>query len=79
MISGVLTKLSADRLLDESGDFAYYEGEIKLLEEDLHLLQGMAIIPGMPAEVLIKTGERTMMGYLMSPMARIASRSLIED
>ena len=79
MISGVLTKLSADRLLDESGDFPYYEGEIKLLEEDLHLLQGMAIIPGMPAEVLIKTGERTMMGYLMSPMARIASRSLIED
>ena len=79
MISGVLTKLSADRLLDESGDFPYYEGEIKLLEEDLHLLQGMTIIPGMPAEVLIKTGERTMMGYLMSPMARIASRSLIED
>ena len=37
MISGVLTKLSADRLLDESGDFPYYEGEIKLLEEDLHL------------------------------------------
>ena len=36
MISGVLTKLSADRLLDESGDFPYYEGEIKLLEEDLH-------------------------------------------
>ena len=77
MIPGVLTKLSADRLLDESGDFAYYEGEIAL--EDLHLLQGMAIIPGMPAEVLIKTGERTMMGYPMSPMARIASRSLIED
>ena len=79
MISGVLIKLSADRLLDESGDFPYYEGEIKLLDEDLYLLQGMTIVPGMPAEVLIKTGERTMMGYLMSPMARMASRSLIED
>ena len=79
MVSGTLTKLSADRLVDQGSDMPYYSAEIRLLEEDLHLLRGMSLVPGMPAEVLIKTGERTMMRYLTSPLARITSRSLIED
>jgi epimerase transport system membrane fusion protein len=79
LVSGTLIKLSADSLMDEGEKIPYYEAEIKLLEEDLYLLQGMALVPGMPAEVLIKTGERTMLGYLTSPMSRIFSRSLIED
>jgi hypothetical protein len=33
----------------------------------------------MPAEVLIKTGERTLLAYLVSPMNRIFSRALIEE
>ena len=65
--------------MDQGSDMPYYSAEIRLLEEDLHLLRGMSLVPGMPAEVLIKTGERTMMRYLTSPLARITSRSLIED
>ena len=79
MISGVLTKLSRDRLIDQEIDMPYYSAEIKLLEEDLYLLDGMSLVPGMPAEVLIKTGQRTMLGYVMSPMSRTFSRSLTED
>ena len=79
MVSGVLTKLSADRLVDQESDMPYYSGEIKLLEEDLFLLDGMSLVPGMPAEVLIKTDQRTMLGYVTSPMSRTISRSLIED
>ena len=79
MVSGTLVKLSADRLVDEESGLPYYSAEVKLLEEDLHLLEGMTLIPGMPAEVLIKTGTRTMLGYLVSPMQRITSRALIED
>ncbi len=79
MISGVLTKLSRDRLIDRETDMPYYAAEIKLLEEDLYLLDGMSLVPGMPAEVLIKTGQRTMLGYVTSPMSRTFSRSLIED
>ena len=78
-VSGSLEKLSADRLVDLESQTAYYAAEIKLLEEDLHFLEGMTLVPGMPAEVLIKTGERTMLGYLTSPMNRVFSRSLIED
>jgi len=42
-------------------------------------LDGMTLVPGMPAEVLIKTGERTLLAYLTSPMKRLFERSLIED
>lgn len=79
LISGSLTKLSPDRLVDEETDLPYYSAEIKLLEEDLSLLEGMSLVPGMPAEVLIKTGERTMLGYITSPMRRGLARSLTED
>ena len=79
MVSGVLTRLSRDRLIDQETDMPYYSAEIQLLEEDLFLLDGMSLVPGMPAEVLIKTGQRTMLGYVISPMSRTLSRSLIED
>ena len=79
LVSGKLTKLSADRLIDEASNLPYYSAEIALLEEDKLLLEGMDLIPGMPAEVLIKTGERTMLGYLTSPLNRVFSTSLIED
>jgi epimerase transport system membrane fusion protein len=79
MVSGVLTRLSRDRLIDQATDMPYYSAEIKLIEEDLFLLEGMSLVPGMPAEVLIKTGQRTMLGYVTSPMSRMFSRSLIED
>ena len=79
LISGRLAKLSADRMIDTNTDTPYYRAEIELVTEDLVLLEGMSLVPGMPAEVLIKTGERTMLGYLTSPLRRIFSRSLRED
>jgi len=78
-VSGTLKKISPDRLVDEKSDLPYYAGEVELNEEDLYLLEGMTLVPGMPAEVLIKTGTRTMLGYLTSPMNRVFSRSLIEE
>ena len=66
-------------MIDANTDTPYYRAEIELVTEDLALLDGMSLVPGMPAEVLIKTGERTMLGYLTSPLRRIFSRSLRED
>lgn len=78
-ISGVLTNLSADRIIDESTQIPFYLADITLDKEDYYLLDEMNLIPGMPAEVIVKTGERTFLGYLTSPMNRLFSRSLIED
>ena len=79
LVSGVLAKISADRLIDQASDMAYYEAEINLFEEDLKLLGDVELVPGMPAEALIKTGQRTMLGYITSPLSRMFSRSLTED
>lgn len=78
-ITGELTNLSADSLLDESNGSRYYEGSVTLMSEDIILLDGNELVPGMPATVLIKTGTRTLMGYLTSPLQRMFETSLTED
>lgn len=78
-ISGELVRLSPDRLIDEASGVPYYSAEILILDNDLLSDENMELVPGMPTEVLIKTGERTMLGYITSPMNRLFSRSLIED
>jgi epimerase transport system membrane fusion protein len=78
-ISGKLVRLSPDRLIDQATGIPYYSAEILILDEELLVDESMELIPGMPAEVLIKTGERTMLGYITSPINRLLSRSLIED
>lgn len=78
-VSGTLTKLSADRVVSSVNEPPYYAAEVTLLLEDLELLGGAELVPGMPAEVLIKTGTRTMLGYLTSPINRAFSRALLED
>ena len=39
----------------------------------------LKLLPGMPAEVLINTGERTLVQYLMDPLSDTVARSFIED
>ena len=79
LISGVLQRLSADRLVDSETNIPYYAAEIQMLPEDLHLLGGARLVPGMPAEVLIQTGARTLLGYITSPLNRLFANSLIEE
>ena len=79
LVTGTLSKISADRIVDERSDVAYYDAEIVLHDDDLRLLEGVELIPGMPAEVIIKTGNRTMLGYITSPLNRMFSKSLTED
>ena len=77
-VTGILIKLSADRLIDEITGEPYFEAKVKLKEQDLKLLGEHRLVPGMPAEVLIKTGKRTLLGYLTSPLQRMFEESLIE-
>ena len=78
-ITGKLTKISADSMLNEQSGETYYEAKVTLLEDDLKLLGEYKLVPGMPAVVLVKTGTRSLMGYLTSPLRRMFEKSLIED
>lgn len=79
MISGQLIKLSADSLIDEISGQPYFEGKVRLDDQDIALLGDERLVPGMPAEVLIKTGTSTLIAYLLSPLERMFEKSLIED
>ena len=46
---------------------------------ELSKLGSYSLVPGMPTNVLIKTGERTLWQYLTKPLAQGMSRALIED
>ncbi len=80
-IDGRLIALSADRLSDEKNQVSYYLARVEVEQEGLAKLekQGLILLPGMPAEVLINTGESTFFEYLMQPISNFFARSLIED
>lgn len=81
-VDGKLTRLSADIIVDErTQQPSYYLAKVEVDAGGLEALRkrGLILMPGMPAEVLINTGERTFFQYLAQPLSNIFARSLIED
>ena len=78
-ITGELIKISADTIINEATGASYYKATVDLIDEDLGLLGDNKLVPGMPASVLVKTGSRTFLGYLTSPLQRMFEGSLTED
>ncbi len=65
---GEVILVSADRMVDEAARTAYYLCRIKITEKGLKDLKGITLQPGMPVEVILKTGKRTMISYLLKPL-----------
>ncbi|RUM99937.1 HlyD family type I secretion periplasmic adaptor subunit [Pseudaminobacter arsenicus] len=78
-VDGVLTYVSADRLVDKETERSYYEARIRIDEASLHSLPEVEIMPGMPVEVLIKTGEFTVAHYALRPVFDSFNRAFRED
>lgn len=76
---GQVARISADALTDEASRSAYYRAEVTLEPGELAKLAGHAIIPGMPVEVFIRTGERTPLAYLVKPLAEYFNRAFRES
>lgn len=79
VIEGVLEQISADRIVDEKTGQPYYLGKVAITAKGLHDLGLQTLLPGMPAEVLINTGSRTLLSYLLQPASNWMARSLTED
>lgn len=78
-IPGVVTNVSADRLVDEKSGVPFYKVQVQVTPEGKKLLKNHQVRPGMPVEVFVKTGERTMMSYLLKPLFDRAKVSLGEE
>lgn len=77
-VPGVVTFVSADRLVDERSGAPYYKMKAKVTPEGMKMIAHLQIRSGMPVELFIKTGERTMMNYLLKPIFDRAKSSLNE-
>jgi epimerase transport system membrane fusion protein len=78
-IHATVTNISADRLVDQQTGASYYLARVEVSQEGKERLGSLTLVAGMPAEVLIKTGERTLFQYLVQPARNAFARSLIED
>lgn len=78
-VEGVLTYVSADRLVDKETELAYYVARVRINEASLRELPEVEIMPGMPVEVLIKTGEFTVANYVLRPILDSFNRAFRED
>jgi epimerase transport system membrane fusion protein len=79
VIGGRVITLSADRLVNEQSGMPYYLARVEITEEGSASLGSLKLIPGMPAEVLVNTGERTLLEYMLQPLTNAVARSMIED
>ncbi len=79
VMEGNVKTISADSLQDPVSGMSYYQAVIELTAESKQNLGSLVLIPGMPAEVLINTGKRTLFEYLVQPLSDVFSRSLIEE
>jgi HlyD family secretion protein len=61
-------RVSADLTKDAQTGATYYVARLALAETSLRQLGSSHLIPGMPAEVQIKTSERTALSYLVKPL-----------
>jgi membrane fusion protein, epimerase transport system len=78
-VPGKVINVSADRITDDKSGNSYYLAKVELLPEAYSKLRGIELVPGMPAEVFINTGERTVFEYLMQPISNAFARAFIED
>lgn len=79
VIEGRLVQISADRLINKDTGTAYYLARVTLTDKGRQTLGNLTLVPGMPVEVLVNTGARTLLQYLIQPASNVFARSLIED
>jgi HlyD family secretion protein len=78
-LNGVVTRVSADVNTDQRTGQSYYTIRVSMPPEEVARLGGeVKIIPGMPVEAFVQTGDRTMLSYLMKPMSDQFMRSFRE-
>jgi len=78
VVPGKVESVSSDLLANEHG-VTYYLARVSVTEEGMKILGNRQMQPGMPAEVIIITGERSMLVYLLRPLLKRIAVSMKEE
>ena len=81
VVDAVIDSISNDTISDQTpaGTAVYYLARVSLTPEGLKQLGNHKLQPGMAAEVLIKTGERSLLTYLLHPLTKRIASALTEE
>ncbi|MBA1143798.1 HlyD family type I secretion periplasmic adaptor subunit [Mesorhizobium neociceri] len=78
-LTGTLSRISADLTIEERTGAAFYVARVTLPKTEVAKLRGLALAPGMPAEVFFPTGDRTMLSYLVKPLSDQIQKAFREE
>ena len=78
-LSGAVMMVSADAFEDEASRQSYFRAEIALDPQETAKLGAVQVLPGMPVEVMLATGSRSAMSYLMKPVTDYFARAFRES
>jgi protease secretion system membrane fusion protein len=78
-VPGIVTQVSPDRLDDPKTGLPYSRLRAEITAEGRQILSRLDVRPGMPVELFVKTGERTLLSYLFKPLRDNFRLSLTEE
>ena len=80
VVQGKVESVSADLIIEQQpNSMPYYLARVSVTPEGMKELGGRQMQAGMPAEVVIKTGERTVLTYLLHPLIKRMAASMKEE
>jgi HlyD family secretion protein len=77
-LAGTVSYVSPDTSHDQQTNAPYFTVRVVLSEDEVRRLGSLQLVPGMPAEVFMQTGSRTMMSYLLKPITEQMQRAFVE-
>ena len=75
-----VVRVSADRLMDDNTGEPYFQADLRIKPEAMKkLAEGVVLTPGIPADTMIVTSERSIFGYLVGPLKDVVSDAMREE
>lgn len=78
-VTGKVITVSADRIDNPQTGQSYFTARVEIPAKEFNDLKDVKMTPGMPAEVMVVSGSRTMLGYLFDPLTHSFGRAFREE
>lgn len=79
VVDGKVASVSADLIVEPQTNMSYYLARVAVTSDGVKKLGSRQMQPGMPAEVIIRTGERSLLKYLVGPLVKRVAASMKEE
>jgi HlyD family secretion protein len=77
-LDGTVSTVSADRIEDKRTGESYFQARVRIDEAELAGLDRVQLQPGMPVDVMIVSGERTVLDYMLEPLLAGTRRAFVD-